>query len=117
MQDMDDAVLQNVLLYDVYGQMLTDKQRNIYDLHLNQDLSLGEIAELEGISRQGVRDSLLRGRQTMEDLDNKLRLIDKDEKLDEIADLLESIAGEIAPKFDRQAETLTQTAAQLRNIL
>ncbi|MBR4224940.1 MAG: DNA-binding protein [Oscillospiraceae bacterium] len=117
MHDMDDAVLQSVLLYDVYGSMLTEKQRNIYDLHLNQDLSLGEIAELEGITRQGVRDSLVRGRQTMEELDERLCLLDKDDQLDDIAEQLEDISRQIAAKFETQAAELTDIASKLRKIL
>ena len=46
------------LLFDCYGGLLTDKQRELFDLHYNQDLSLGEIAENEGISRQGVHDAI-----------------------------------------------------------
>ncbi|MBQ3919064.1 MAG: DNA-binding protein [Oscillospiraceae bacterium] len=114
---MADTVYENVLLYDVYGSMLTDKQRNIFDLHLNEDLSLGEIAELEGITRQGVRDSLVRGRQTMEDLEERLGLIGKDKQLCEAADELEEIAAQIAGKFDKQSAVLTALASQLRELL
>lgn len=47
------------LLYDTYGGILTEKQRDIFELYHNEDLSLGEIAENLGISRQGVRDALV----------------------------------------------------------
>ena len=47
-----------VLLYDCYGTMLTDKQREYIDMRYNQDLSLGEIAEMMGVSRQAVHDNL-----------------------------------------------------------
>ena len=46
------------LLFDFYGDMLTDKQRDVVELYYNDDLSLAEIAENEGITRQGVRDSI-----------------------------------------------------------
>ena len=48
------------ILLDHYGEMLTEKQREVIDLYYNQDLSLAEIAEQEGISRQGVRDNIKR---------------------------------------------------------
>ena len=49
-----------VLLFDTYGGMLTDKQRECFDMRHNQDLSLGEIAEILGVSRQAVNDNLSR---------------------------------------------------------
>ena len=48
------------LLFDYYGGMLTDKQRECFDMRYNQDLSLGEIAETLGVSRQAVNDNLTR---------------------------------------------------------
>ena len=54
-----DAV-EMILLFDYYGELLTEKQQTCFDLYYNQDLSLGEIAEEAGISRQGVHDSLAR---------------------------------------------------------
>ena len=50
--------LEIALLFDFYGEMLTDKQRDVVELYYNDDLSLSEIAENEGITRQGVRDSI-----------------------------------------------------------
>ena len=49
-----------VLLFDYYGSMLTDKQRDCFDMRYNQDLSLGEIGETLGVSRQAVNDNLTR---------------------------------------------------------
>ena len=52
--------LEMALLFDYYGGMLTDKQRDCFDMRYNQDLSLGEIAEAMGVSRQAVNDNLSR---------------------------------------------------------
>ena len=52
--------LEMALLLDYYGGMLTDKQRDCFDMRYNQDLSLGEIAETMGVSRQAVNDNLSR---------------------------------------------------------
>lgn len=52
--------LEMTLLLDYYGGMLTDKQRDCFDMRYNQDLSLGEIGEALGVSRQAVCDNLTR---------------------------------------------------------
>ena len=65
---MELSTLNRTLLFDTYGDMLTDKQRLCFDLRYNQDLSLGEIAELEGISRQAVRDNIVRTEALLQDM-------------------------------------------------
>ena len=62
------------VLLDFYGPMLTQKQFDAIDLYYNQDLSLSEIAEHEGITRQGVRDSIKRGEVFLFELEEKLQL-------------------------------------------
>lgn len=64
------------VLLDFYGGMLTDKQRDVIDLYYNQDLSLSEIAQHEGITRQGVRDSIKRGEVFLFELEDKLKMYD-----------------------------------------
>lgn len=61
-----------VLLVDYYGEMLTDNQRKFLDYYYNDDLSLSEIAENEGISRQGVRDAIKRAEAQLFDMEKKL---------------------------------------------
>ena len=72
---MERDVLTCALLFDVYGETLTEKQRLCCDLRYNQDLSLGEIGELEGISRQAVRDNLVRAEAQMTELEEKIGAI------------------------------------------
>lgn len=57
---MPDETVWRTMLFDFYGELLTEKQREYYDLHYNQDLSLAEIAASSGISRQGVWDNIRR---------------------------------------------------------
>ncbi|MEG0894699.1 MAG: sigma factor-like helix-turn-helix DNA-binding protein [Oscillospiraceae bacterium] len=64
------------ILLDFYGEMLTKKQYDMIDLYYNQDLSLSEIAEHEGITRQGVRDAIKRGEVYLYELENKLKMFD-----------------------------------------
>ncbi len=60
------------LLYDFYGELLTDKQCNMIELYYHQDLSLSEIAEIVGISRQGVRDSVKRAEAQLIEMETQL---------------------------------------------
>ena len=62
------------LLLDFYGDMLTEKQREVIEYYYNDDLSLAEIADNEGITRQGVRDSIKRGEFQLLDMEKRLGL-------------------------------------------
>ena len=64
---MPDETVWRTMLFDFYGDLLTDKQREYYDLHYNQDLSLAEIAASSGISRQGVWDNIRRADAALRD--------------------------------------------------
>ena len=79
----EDRVMQSLLL-DFYGELLTDKQREAVEFYYNEDLSLGEIAENQNISRQGVRDAIARGAKTLADMENKLHLISRDRRAAEL---------------------------------
>lgn len=71
------------ILIDIYGYMLTDKQKEALELYYFEDLSLAEIAENLGITRQGVRDSIKRGEETLFDFEEKLGYLKKIRKYDE----------------------------------
>ncbi len=72
-----DKVYETSLLLDFYGQLLTDRQYEILDLHYNNDYTLTEIAEQLNISRQGVYDNEKRGRAILNEYENKLGLLNK----------------------------------------
>lgn len=65
------------LLYDFYGELLTPHQRNIYEDAVFNDMSLSEIAEEQGISRQGVHDLIRRCDKILQDYESKLHLVGK----------------------------------------
>ena len=65
------------LLYDFYGELLTKHQQNIYSEIVFNDLSLGEVSEAEGISRQGIFDLVKRCDKLLEGYEEKLKLIEK----------------------------------------
>ncbi len=62
------------LLYSFYGRMLTERQADTVDLYYNEDLSLSEVGAELGISRQGVRDNLMRAEATLYDTEERLGL-------------------------------------------
>ena len=62
------------MLYDFYGDLLTEKQQEVIELYYNEDLSLAEIAAHSGITRQGVRDSIKRAENQLLDLEERLGL-------------------------------------------
>ena len=70
-----DEKLRLTYLYDFYGELLNDRQRQIYEDSVFNDLSLGEIAREEGISRQGVSDMVKRVEKKLESYESKLRLV------------------------------------------
>ena len=73
---MEDK-LQQAYLYDFYGELLNEHQRRIYEYFVFQDLSLGEIAAEEGISRQGVADMVRRCDKKLKDYEEKLHLVER----------------------------------------
>ena len=66
------------LLFDTYGSMLTDKQRECFDMRYNQDLSLGEIAEEMGVSRQAVNDNLTRTEALLRRMEENIGCVKRD---------------------------------------
>ena len=90
------------LLFDTYGDMLTDKQREYLDMRYNQDMSLGEIAEMMGVSRQAVHDNLVRTENLLRRMEENIGCVKRDllirranEELIAIASALETSSDPI----------------------
>ncbi len=80
-----------VLLADFYGEMLTENQRKFIEYYYNDDLSLAEIAQNEGITRQGVRDAVKRAENQLFDMEKKLGFAERNRKINEaLAEILAS---------------------------
>ena len=86
--DILDERLRVSELYDYYGVLLKEGSSKLLEAYVHEDLSLSEIAETEGISRQGVRDNLKRSIKQLEEFDNKLGLIKKSEEISATLDML-----------------------------
>ena len=78
-----EKIFEQALLYDFYGELLTEHQRNIYEQAVFNDMSLSEIAEEQGISRQGVHDLIKRCDKILQDYESKLHLVERFDKANE----------------------------------
>ncbi len=72
-----EKIVRQGMLYDLYGELLTEHQRVIYGELVNDDLSLSEIAEIHGITRQGVHDLIHRCDKILEGYEDKLHLLEQ----------------------------------------
>lgn len=90
------------ILLDIYGNLLTDKQRKLLNDYYNNDLSLSEIAENENITRQAVRDNLKKGENNLIEYENKLNIMQKNLKQKEN---IENILKEIT-NIEKQNENI-----------
>ena len=72
-----DPILEQTLLYDFYGELLTDHQKRIYEDVVLNDYSFSEVAEEKGISRQGVHDLIKRCNKILQEYESKLHLVEK----------------------------------------
>ena len=88
------------LLLDFYGDMLTEKQRSMVEDYYNDDLTLAEIAENEGISRQGVRDSIKRAEAQMLEMEERLGLSRRFREMCAQAQEIRQLAEEIRQVSD-----------------
>ena len=72
---MEDETLQMTMLIDFFGDLLTEKQREYLDLYHNEDLSLSEIAEKDGITRQGAHDIITRAERKLAEIEKKTGVV------------------------------------------
>ncbi len=107
-----NKIIERGILYDYYGDLLTEHQREIYEDAVYNDLSLNEIAQEQGISKQGVHDLISRCTKTMEGYESKLHLIEQSEKLRESAKQLMELAEEV-PEKEELISRIRQIAQQL----
>ena len=87
-----EKIVKQGLLYDFYGALLNEHQRDIYEAYIYDNLSVSEIASDQGISRQGVHDLIRRCDKSLEDYENKLHLVDKFLAIKEDISLIEKKA-------------------------
>ena len=92
--------VETVLLFDYYGRMLTDKQKEYLDLRYNQDLSLGEIAEIMGVSRQAVFDNLTRTEALLRRMEENIGCVKRDMQTRRVVQELLDVASVLDASSD-----------------
>ena len=101
---MKNQTYRMTMLFDFYGELLTERQKEFYQLYYDEDLSLGEIAENYGISRQGVRDVIVRAEAYMTEIEDKTGLVKRFMQFRPHVEAIESAMGEIRQMNQRLFE-------------
>lgn len=100
-----EKIFEQGLLYDFYGELLTEHQRRIYEDAVYNDLSLGEIAADAGISRQGVHDLIKRCDKILLDYESKLHLVERFEEARKTVNEMMQLTDGILEKEEAKAVT------------
>ena len=109
--------LEMTLLYDYYGDLLTERQRSCVDLRYNQDLSLAEIAQELGVSRQGVFDNLSRAEALLRNMEEKTgcvrRALQARKAVSKILSAADQLGGNSDQDVSRLAKVIITAARSL----
>ena len=115
---MKNQTYRMTMLFDFYGELLTERQKEFFDLYYNEDLSLAEIAENSGISRQGVRDVIVRAEGAMQEVEDKTGLIQMQKHIAAIQDAVEQLRKLNYRQYeDHRIDTLAETISQAAQAL
>lgn len=96
------------MLLDFYGELLTPRQRSCFNMHYNEDLSLAEIAEILDISRQGVRDLIVRAEATLLETEEKTGLLKRFSEQKLVLDKMEAELHELIQISEGKARELAE---------
>jgi len=115
-----EKIFQQVLLYDFYGELLTEHQQNVYEEAVYNDMSLSEIAEEYGISRQGVHDLIKRCDKILLGYEEKLHLVEKftgaKEKIAQLVELTKDLEeSELEHSAREKVANIRQISTDLMN--
>ena len=111
------------MLFDFFGEILTERQKEFFDLYYNEDLSLGEIAENYDISRQGVRDVIVRAEAAMQEIEDKTGQLRRFMQMQPKLAAIEEAAQQIKtinyrqyenPELDKLASDILENTAGLK---
>ena len=102
------SAIDMILLYDYYGDLLTDRQKECFEMRYYQDLSLGEIGEELGISRQGVHDNLSRTEALLRNMEQKTGCVRRDQNCRNAARTILSAARQLRDHSDTAVSRLAE---------
>ena len=102
------SAVEIVLLYDYYGDLLTERQKECFEMRYYQDLSLGEIGEILGISRQGVHDNLSRTEALLRNMEAKTGCVSRDQACRKAAGTILNAAKQLQQNSDPVVSGLAQ---------
>lgn len=102
---MENTVKLSILL-EIYGKLLTEKQYSLLEDYYNNDLSLSEIAENTGITRQAVRDNLKKGENNLLEYEEKLGFMKKMQTIETVISELDNISDDKLKNIKQKLETL-----------
>ena len=109
--------LEMALLFDTYGGMLTDKQRECFDMRYNQDLSLGEIGEMLGVSRQAVNDNLKKTEALLRRMEENIGSVKRDMLIRKAVQEMLDVATVLDASSDPTAQIAKQRIDAVVHIL
>ena len=112
-----EKIVEQGLLYDFYGELLTEHQRKIYEDAVYNDLSLSEIAEMQGISRQGVHDLIKRCSRILEGYENKLHLVKRFNEIKEKVRQMDELAENETVGQEQLRRNIKQWASEILDAL
>ena len=107
-----NKILEQALLYDFYGELLTAHQKEVYEQFILEDLSLSEIAESAGISRQGVHDMIRRCQKALEGYEDKLHLVERFLSVKEKVGQIDGILDE----WEKEKKNPEEIVSRIRRI-
>lgn len=110
-----EKIVEQGLLYDFYGELLTDHQKGVYEAAVLEDYSLSEIAEMYGISRQGVHDLIKRCDKILLQYEEKLKLVHKFALMKEMVSQIEKLSSDT--ENDNHQRNLSEIHLLAENIM
>ena len=111
---MDD-LLYLYLLFEYYSELLTERQRDVCDMYINQNLSLGEISLNLGISRQGVRECLVKAEKLLNGYEIKLKMYEKSQKINAALGKISDVCYRLKDK--ENAEIIVKLANEIEELI
>lgn len=106
---MEDKTYELTMLYDFFGELLTDTQRRYFEYYYSDDLSLGEISELTGVSRQGVLGVLRRTEELLRQYEAKTGVVERFRAVTASLDKLRSDLSSLIGLTDGEARELARS--------